>query len=41
MSLRKENKSVACPVVVKQEEEVVDTKDKLLLYRNVKLKVRC
>jgi hypothetical protein len=41
MSLRREGRSVACPVVVKQEQEVVDTKDRLLLDRDIEIVVPC
>ena len=39
--LCREGRSVACLVVVEQEEEVVDTKDGFLFERDVELEVRC
>lgn len=37
MPLRREGRSVACPVVVEQEVEVVDAEDGLLPDRDIEL----
>lgn len=41
MPLRREGRSVACLVVVEEEQEVVDPKDRLLLDRDIEIVVPC
>jgi hypothetical protein len=40
MPLRREGRSIARPVIVEQEQEVVDSKDRLLLDRDIEVEVR-